>query len=100
MKIIIYILALTIFGLSIYPCTDGLHCDEEQEMTSHNHSEDEDDNCSPFCVCACCGSSYVESKLQVVEPNTQPIKFATDFHYTAHYSFSYQSSVWHPPSYC
>ena len=100
MKIIAYILALTVFGLSVYPCSDGLHCDEEQETTSHNHSEDENDDCSPFCVCACCGSTYMESKVKTIEPTIEQIDFLFTFHYSFHYSFSYQSAVWHPPTFC
>lgn len=100
MKIIAYILALTILGLSVYPCTDGLHCDEEQEMAMHNHAEDEGDSCSPFCICACCGSSYVKGKAKATEPIMKRTLFAVNFHYSTHYSFSYQSTVWHPPAYC
>ena len=100
MKIIAYILALTVFGLSVYPCSDGLHCDEEQETTSHNHSENEEENCPPFCVCVCCGSTYIESKVKTIEPTIEQIDFLFTFHYSFHYSFSYQSAVWHPPTFC
>lgn len=100
MKVIAYILALTVLGLTVYPCSDGLTCDEETETTSHNHSEDENDNCSPFCFCACCGSTYMENKVKVIEPNMEQINFAFNFHYSFHYSFSYQLTVWHPPAYC
>ncbi len=100
MKIIVYILALTILGLSVYPCSDGLHCDEEEKTTSHNHSEDENDNCSPFCVCACCGTSYIENKVKVIEPVTEQMDFLPIFHYSFHYFFSYHLTIWHPPTYC
>jgi hypothetical protein len=100
MKIITYILALTILGLSVYPCSDGLDCDEEQEATSHNHSEDEEDNCSVYCLCACCGSSFVGSKIKASELINKQALFTFNFHYSFHYSFSYQSTVWHPPTYC
>jgi hypothetical protein len=100
MKIITYILALTILGLSVYPCSDGLDCDEEQEATSHNHSEDEEDDCPPFCVCACCGSNYTESKVKIIEPIIEQVNYWFNFHYSFHYAFSYQSTVWHPPTFC
>ena len=99
MKIIAYILALTVFGLSVYPCSDGLHCDEEI-TTSHNHSEDEEDDCSPFCACSCCGSTYMESKVETIEPFMEQINFSLTSHYSFHYSFSYQFTVWHPPAFC
>ena len=100
MKIIAYILALTILGLSVYPCSGGLDCDEEQEATSHNHSEDEEDDCPPFCVCACCGSNYTESKVKIIEPIIEQVNYWFNFHYSFHYAFSYQSTVWHPPTFC
>jgi len=99
MKIIIYILSLTILGLSIYPCSDGLHCEEEQEMASHNHSEDEEDDCSPFCVCACCGSFYVDGKTETSLPTPRHIPVTSKFHYATHYSFSYRSAIWQPPAF-
>lgn len=89
MKIIAYILALTILGLSVYPCSDGLDCDEEQE-----------DNCSVYCLCACCGSFFVENKIKASELINKQALFTFNFHYSFHYSFSYQSTVWHPPTYC
>jgi hypothetical protein len=100
MKIIAYILALTILGLSVYPCSDGLCCDEEQKATSHNQSEDEEDNCSIYCLCACCGSSFVENKIKASELINKQALFTFNFHYSFHYSFSYQSTIWHPPTYC
>ena len=100
MKIIAYILALTVFGLSVYPCSDGLCCDEEQEVSSHNHSEDEENDCSIYCLCACCGSSFVENKIKASELINKQALFTFKFHYSFHYSFSYQSTVWHPPTYC
>jgi hypothetical protein len=100
MKIIAYILALTVLGLSVYPCSDGLHCDEEQETTSHNHSEDENDNCSPFCVCACCGTSLTRSNISMIEMQFSSPIWEFSFHYSFNYSFAYSAKTWHPPSYC
>jgi hypothetical protein len=96
MKIIIYILALIVLGLSVYPCSDGLHCDEEA-ATSHNHSEDKNDNCSPFCACTCCGSNYVVNKVEMLKSIMKQMNFSFTFYYSFHYSFSYETSIWHPP---
>ena len=100
MKVIIYILALTILGLSVYPCSDGLNCDEEKETTSHNHSEDENDNCSPFCACACCGTSLMKSSISTIKTKFPISIRELSFYYSFDYFFSYQFTVWHPPTYC
>lgn len=98
MKNISLILAFIILGLSFYPCSDGMYCDEQHETTSHNHSEDENDACSPFCICVCCGSIFVKSKIKNIKPISGHSTFVFDFYYSFQYSFSYHPFIWIPPS--
>lgn len=98
MKIIIYILALTIFGLSVYPCSDGLHCEQEQEMASHNHSEDEKDDCSPFCVCSCCSISInVPSSTFLFDRHIPLISQKLVSYDSNFYPSGFSNSIWQPP---
>lgn len=88
------------------PCADGMPQNvtgnDTEIMASeheHNHSEHKD-HCTPFCVCACCGT-------MVAMPSAQPIlvpsmRIVTEycFYYSFNYSFEYKEGVWHPPSIC
>lgn len=107
MKTFAFILSLYILALSIVPCGDGmLHGEEEHNHTTevatgdneHNHSEHKD-HCTPFCVCACCGT-------MIAMPTIHAVSFAKEiqtanafqFHYTFNYSFDFSKGIWHPPS--
>jgi len=69
-KVIRFIIAMSVFAMSVYPCSDAETCVDEQNIgmvvVNHdNHSTAEQDLCSPFCFCSCCaahaqikGSSY------------------------------------------
>jgi hypothetical protein len=88
--------------MAMMPCTDvycgGDHGEIEQH--EHNHDESESDGCSPLCFCACCGTSFTIPTLELKKQAshfTMPYS-ATIFNYTNNYSFSFSSSVWHPPS--
>ena len=65
MKILSFLLAIYITSLAIVPCTDGMPqsiADLSVEISSchndHDHSGHKDD-CTPFCICICCGSLAV-----------------------------------------
>ncbi|NBA78634.1 hypothetical protein GOQ04_23975 [Emticicia sp. ODNR4P] len=67
MKFFALIFSLYILILSCLPCGDAKDCkvlDNGKETFSqtdhHNHQEDTE-SCSPFCICACCGSNIVFS---------------------------------------
>lgn len=86
------------------PCTDGMpknsnHSDIEvsAEEHDHNHSDHQDD-CTPFCVCVCCGSIITLPIVQVMEGARVETSSNYLFHYTFDYSFDYSEGVWHPPS--
>lgn len=104
MRILAFILCIYITALSVVPCTDGMsqnsnHSDIEVSTTEHDHNHsDHQDNCTPFCVCACCGTMIT---LPTVQPLVMSrIVISTDylFHYTFDYSVDYSEEVWHPPS--
>ncbi len=99
MKIIAFILSIFVFVSAVTPCSDGKTCDElgRAEMPHHDHSEDENDDCSPFCVCTCCGSTFLESKISITPFLATTHFFKFDFHYSFFYAFSYKEKIWHPP---
>ncbi|MCE7068516.1 DUF6660 family protein [Dyadobacter sp. CY326] len=61
MKYLIVILAFYMLTLALLPCGDKVECiDNERYETTFNDNDHPDhdghaENCSPFCICACCG---------------------------------------------
>ena len=104
MRIFALITSIYIAALSVVPCTDGMpqssiHTDIEVSAAEHDHDHSEhQDDCTPFCVCACCGSIVTLPTDKAMLENK--IEISTDylFHYTFDYSFDYSEGVWHPPS--
>lgn len=104
MRLTAFLLCIFFTALSIVPCADSLpqehsHKDLEWSATDNDHKHtDHKDDCSPLCICACCGTLIALPTLQsLVEAR---IKISKDylFHYSFSYSFDYSEAVWHPPS--
>ena len=85
------------------PCLDSITCKSESftisNSSNHDHSKDKEDLCSPFCVCACCGSYvflfvthtiHLENIVKVI-PSIFVSFYHTDFISSYYYSF------WQPP---
>jgi len=63
MKIVAYILSFIVLVLTVNPCIDGLKDNATQkseisQSTDNNNHPNDTDNCSPFCSCQCCPSSF------------------------------------------
>jgi hypothetical protein len=103
MRTVASILSFLILSLSIIPCSDAETCEEEKAggvETSHDHSEDEDDNCSPFCVCGCCGNTYVVQEVTHGFSHIATAFHSSVFSYSFLYSFDYLDAIWQPPKFC
>lgn len=87
------------------PCTDANTCDtdfhsETTQTEHHNHNEDHNDSCSPFCVCACCGSvvGFVLTSNKVAFNATEKINNpALISNYDSIFNSAYFYSFWQPP---
>lgn len=60
LKFFNYIFSLYILCLSVLPCADRAECnvfEKDKAVSSTEHSDHnlEDEQCSPFCICSCCG---------------------------------------------
>jgi hypothetical protein len=101
MKIIPFILALLVSIMAVMPCSDGIneHNHDSTEITQHDHTDNGDDECSPFCVCICCGQLFTLQELDLNSFAKPIFNKAIKFLYTSDYSTGYLSSTWHPPSY-
>ena len=63
-KILRFIFALYILFMTVYPCSDKETCADERKagitfvtVTDHDHTSSEVDQCTPFCICACCAAN-------------------------------------------
>ena len=87
------------------PCTDAATCDQDLHAKTstqkhHDHKDDQDDSCSPFCVCACCGSviGFVLSSNKVVFANPEKINTpAFISNYNSIFNSAYFYNFWQPP---
>ena len=104
MRIFAFLLSIFITALAIVPCADGMpqsSVDTEMEVFAsehdHNHSDQKDD-CTPFCICVCCGSLIALPSLQPFLNERVAISAESLSRYTFDYSFDYSEGIWHPPS--
>lgn len=62
MKLFASIMALVVLALSVMPCADMAATGGKANISySQNHSgqdQDAPDDCSPFCTCSCCSTSF------------------------------------------
>lgn len=93
----IYLLALT-----VYPCSDAETCADDSpsgskvELASHDHSQDETDQCTPFCICACCSATIRLTVTEVI----LPAAFHNTTHtipYTERPLLTNPHAIWQPP---
>lgn len=88
--------------LSLAPCSDTMECQEPVQTniasyTSHENHSHEAEMCSPFCICACCGSliSFAEPSaslnyLNFASLETRPI-------YNSILPLEVHFAIWQPP---
>jgi len=89
-----------ILVLSLSPCGDNVECDKsnktEQSQNSHKHKKD---NCTPFCICACCGQ-LVASKINypvaqtILRPENLNKSIAI---YNQTFISKFSDTIWQPP---
>lgn len=108
MRILTYIFGAYLLVLSVQPCSDSLlprdnqghaiqkvaHIDQSSQDSNNN------DECPPFCVCSCCGTTPAPSIAYSL-----PVDFTAenalvrgDFSlYTNPYQSNRTYSIWQPP---
>ena len=112
MKGIIKILTIYLIALSFVPCGDGgggiveiinhLFDIEHQHISDHEHHSRNcgDDDCSPFCVCICCSIAInVPEEITKFRPFTLWCFNERPTNLSNIYSFTFSSSIWHPPTF-
>ncbi|MEZ4773104.1 MAG: DUF6660 family protein [Bacteroidia bacterium] len=103
MKIFTLIFSFYLFALAVMPCSDKDDCKyqgaDQSTFASTDHSDHDTDteNCSPFCMCACCGQSITNIFYPTTLRNLTPI--ATKYFpvYNASFVSEVYLSIWQPP---
>ncbi len=111
MKIFTVLYSFYILVLALVPCSDELSALSSAELTcSHkvneihkhthgNYGDEDDRDCSPFCVCSCCGIfintvNASPALLLTAEIETSQEKI---FFYNNTYIYVPHVDIWHPP---
>lgn len=89
------------------PCKDVVaqasQCGDEPEVSAHfessNHQETAEDECSPYCMCSCCGQAVARNQTSFdttfdVETTYNAARLTT---YSAPNGSLFPTSVWQPP---
>lgn len=110
-KYLAIILSILVTMSIIQPCSDSLgcgsevsvvencdshdHCHQQDSKRSHDHQGNADD-CSPFCICACCHAPVLLSVT--IFPSAPIALLATDvpIHVDDH-TLEFIPSIWQPP---
>ena len=103
MKIVAFIMAFLVLGLSFIPCADGpLTSHGEKSKTEmsqqgpEQQDEDHEDNCSPFCNCDCC-AHYPLSYFHSLETGFVAIADKTYKSYLSNNLIEVSLPIWQPP---
>ncbi len=102
MKTFAITLSLYILVLSFVPCGDGRECNEIEEVkisasSDHDHHKHDEENCTPFCICSCCGTSMISLNIPEILSEIEQV-YVIDFpvYIESPLSVTY-FHIWQPP---
>jgi hypothetical protein len=98
MKVSGFIMAFYLLLLAAIPCRDNEECKTltKTEATSGHNEHEEEEDCTPFCVCACCPSPVHVSDLAV--ENFSVAAFSSKpFLINSSVKSFISHSIWQPP---
>ncbi len=81
-RVLAILLSFYLFALTTYECQDtaSLHTSQNeitQVERTHQHDHHEGDQCSPICVCDCCGMVVSNHTVEFIEL-LYPITYISD----------------------
>jgi hypothetical protein len=107
MKIFSAIFSIYILALAFLPCGDVKDCRADEAVnsplpeTEHSDHQEDTETCSPFCICACCGtnigynlffSTYSAEKQPVLISQKLISVYRDDL-----FSSNFFGNIWQPP---
>lgn len=105
MKCFTLLFNIYLLALGFFPCADVDDCVETNNIaitanTSNKEDNKETENCTPFCICACCAVPIIHQSVSIKEVSQQihlGVKYASlKIKYPSHNS----ASIWQPPKLC
>ena len=101
MKLLTFMLTVYMLLLSCMPCNDSSDCSAEEKVsitinsTDHDNHDDEE-NCTPFCVCACCAVPVFQSSAAIAIQKFSQQIVLNNYKEDKFFSTSF-SNIWQPP---
>jgi len=99
-----------LLALSVQPCNDNVFSRDDQghsmqkiahlDRSSQDTESDTNDECSPFCICSCCGSNPAPTivyTLPVASPKVLEGVAEMETQYKTPYKSTRTYSIWQPP---
>jgi hypothetical protein len=102
-KFFTLIFSFYLLALAVMPCSDKDDCNymsaDQSTLATTDHSDHDNDteNCSPFCLCACCGQSISSTFYPTALYNLTPVPTQDIPVYNAPFVSEVYLSIWQPP---
>lgn len=101
MKIVCFIMAFLVLGLSLWQCADKSHNEGANKSTSAisksaKQTDNPGDECSPFCHCTCCASFTINHFIPAINHQRYYQSKPTPAFSTAD-EFEIALPIWQPP---
>ena len=105
MKLFTLLFNIYLLALAFFPCADVDSCVEANDTfisAAQNNKKDhkETENCTPFCICACCAVPIIHQAITANETAKQiflAVKYpSVKINFP---SFS-STAIWQPPKFC
>jgi len=99
MRLIGFIMAFIVLGLSCMPCNDTFAASEKATIKlveKSNPVNDSPDDCSPLCQCQCCAAPFVQLATETPDLNILPETMSHHSYYNKATS-SMPFNIWQPP---
>lgn len=104
MKVFCFIFIIHVVALLSVPCDDFFpdvpnNQSQIAMFDTSNDTETQSDDCSPLCICSCCGQSVASPVLNFgVTTEIENVAIITTLtEYAAPVTTTYNNSVWQPP---
>ena len=67
------------------------------EHSEHHDNHEDTENCSPFCMCSCCGQTISYEFISTIEFQNQTLKHNEVSKFQSALISEYSISIWQPP---
>ncbi len=102
-KVLTLLFSFYLLALAIMPCSDKEDCKYQIASqstfatTDHSDHDSDTENCSPFCMCACCGQSLSSPFTNYCLPFHVSISLDKFLVYNTSFVSEVYMSIWQPP---